>query len=151
MSNESQAGLIDVELVYENLLANIHLCAEMLKAVQPKASGSILLQADKCHKSNCNVCPHFKWKIWKGVNGRWSAYNIDEPLRHARQASFSPLAREIIRATKELLEAREMLTKQMAIVRRSAVFASRRVEKVKQAYGKVLQEGMTELKNKQGK
>src|SRR5690625_792073 len=100
MSNESQTGLSDAELVYERLLANMHLCAEMLKAVQPRASGSILLQADKCDKSNCNLCPGVKWKIWKGVSGRWSAYTIYEPLRHARHASFSPLARESIRATK---------------------------------------------------
>jgi len=135
-------SMIDVEIAYENLINNINYYEKIIRKTQPKSNGSIILQANNCRKKNCRSCPHYVWKIWKSNKGMWSAYAINEPLRHARRKDFSPIAREAIRVAVELIDARAALAKQMAIARRSAVAAQKRLERLRAAHGRALNEAI---------
>lgn len=102
-------SLVSLEKEYEEIVSLLCLLSNKIFEYQPKTSGSIELYPSRCGNENCDYCPHFRWKIWKGNNGNWSAYNIKEPLRCTRRKDFPHHAKECIRLAEKLLKIRAEL------------------------------------------
>lgn len=138
MKERPTLSLIDTELLYETLREHLYLCALAIFKHQSKAPGAIQLYANKCGRENCEFCPHFRWKIWKDNFGKWSAYNIEEPLRYARRRDFSPQAREAIILAQQILKIRAELVEEITKLRARERGYMRRLQKAFEGHGHAL-------------